>query len=201
MNFDKKYFQEQKLVCLPQAYTLRSNLYKMYQNYCESNGIQHPVSAHNFYDMAKRYLLEAKTSAGRVFLGVTPTPTPGDQDYHYNDKFNKWVPSTSDLKMRVYKAATRAKTASQTGDVDMLKKAYRSNIDLSDCDKASNFQVDKLADGVNVNPDLYFGKMIGTYDDSDIDFEKELDRIKGISDLVDKKKQTTDSKHKQSIFY
>ena len=201
MNFDKKYFQEQKLVCLPQAYTLRSNLYKMYQNYCENNGIQHPVSAHNFYDMAKRYLLEAKTNAGRVFLGVTPTPTPGDQDYHYNDKFNKWVPSTSDFKDRIYKAATRAKTASQTGNVDMLEKAYRVNISLSDCDKASNFQVDKLADAVNVNPDLYFGKMIGTYDDSDIDFEKELDRIKGISDLVDKEKQTTDSKHKQAIFY
>ena len=201
LSFDKDYFQEQKLLCLPQAYTLRSNLYKMYRNYCKSNGILHPVSAHNFYDMSGRYLLEAKTNAGRVFLGVTPTPMPGDKGLHYNERFGEWVSSTSDLKERIYKAAESAKEAARSGNVNMLKNSYRLKISLSDCDKLSNFQVDKLADAVNVNPDLYFGRLVGTYDDSDIDFDEELDRIKGISDVVDKSKQTKKSKNKQSIFY
>lgn len=198
-GFDSKYLKEQKLLCLPHAYILRSDLYKLYQNYCSANGIVHPVSSHNFYDMASRYLVPARLHQGRVFLGVCATPAAGNEGWHDRELYRHWVDSPSDLKLRIYNAATRARTAVRSSNEGMFKRGY-SIIDVNDKDKTTNRQVLKLARSIKINNDLYFGRLAGTLDSSDIDFDQEMDEIHGGLDYIDSEDKPDDDQSLKAIF-
>lgn len=198
-SFDSRYFKEQKLLCLPNAYILRSDLYKLYQNYCDNNGINRPVSAHAFYDMASRYLVPARLHEGRAYLGITATPAPGNENSHDWTVYKHWVSSPHDFKERIYKTAMMAQNAMRNNDVDSLKTAYH-RVCLNDKDTITKQQTLKLAKSVKINPDLYFKKMIGTLDSSDIDFERELDEIHGGVNLTDESNESLDDKKLEEIF-
>ncbi|WP_457801819.1 phage/plasmid primase, P4 family [Limosilactobacillus reuteri] len=198
-GFDSKYLKEQKLLCLPHAYILRSDLYKLYQNYCGANGIIHPVSSHNFYDMTSRYLVPTRLHQGRVFLGVCATPAAGNEGWHDRELYKHWVDAPSDLKLRIYNAATRARLAVRSSNGEMFKGTY-SLINVNDKDKTTNQQVLKLAKSIKINPDLYFGRLAGTLDNSDIDFDQEMDEIHGGLDYIDSEDKPDDDQSLKAIF-
>lgn len=198
-EFDSKYLKEQKLLALPNAYILCSDLYKLYQNYCSSNGIVHPVSAHNFYDMSSRYLVPARLHQGRVFLGVCTTPAAGYEDGHDWQLYKNWVESPTFFKERIYRAAESAINAVRNNDLASFETQYY-RITLTDKDTVSKQQVLKLAKSVRVNPDLYFGRLIGTLDNSDIDFKREMDEVHGGVDFIDSENESMDDKKLEAIF-
>lgn len=198
-EFDSKYLKEQKLLALPNAYILRSDLYKLYQNYCSSNGIVHPVSAHNFYDMASRYLVPARLHQGRVFLGICATPAAGYEDGHDWQLYKNWVEAPTYLKQRIYKTAYSVQRAAQNDDLAFFETQYY-RITLTDKDTVSKQQVLKLAKSVRINPDLYFGRLIGTLDKSDIDFKREMDEVHGGVDFIDSENESIDDKKLEAIF-
>lgn len=198
-EFDSKYLKEQKLLALPNAYILRSDLYKLYQNYCSSNGIVHPVSAHNFYDMASRYLVPARLHQGRVFLGVCATPAAGYENGHDWELYKHWVEAPTYLKQRIYKTAYSVQRSAQNDDLAFFETQYY-RITLTDKDTVSKQQVLKLAKAVRINPDLYFGRLIGTLDKSDIDFKREMDEVHGGVDFIDSENESIDDKKLEAIF-
>ena len=198
-EFDSKYLKEQKLLAVPNGYILRSDLYKMYQNYCSSNGIVHPVSAHNFYDMSSRYLVPARLHQGRVFLGICATPAAGYEDGHDWQLYKNWVEAPTFLKQRIYRAAESTINAVRNNDLASFETQYY-RITLTDKDTVSKQQVLKLAKAVRINPDLYFGRLIGTLDKSDIDFKREMDEVHGGVDFIDSENESIDDKKLEAIF-
>lgn len=198
-EFDSKYLKEQKLLALPNAYILRSELYKLYQNYCALNGIIHPVSAHSFYDMASRYLVPARLHQGRVFLGICATPAAGREDAHDWQLYKNWVEAPTFFKERIYRSAEAVVNAVKNNNLDSFERQYYK-IMLTDKDTVSKNQVLKLAKSVRVNPDLYFGRLVGTLDKSNIDFKREMDEIHGGVDLIDSENESIDDKKLEAIF-
>ena len=198
-EFDSKYLKEQKLLALPNAYILRSELYKLYQNYCALNGIIHPVSAHSFYDMSSRYLVPARLHQGRVFLGICATPAAGREDAHDWQLYKNWVEAPTFFKERIYRSAEAVVNAVKNNNLDCFERQY-NRIMLTDKDTVSKQQVLKLAKSVRVNPDLYFGRLVGTLDKSNIDFKREMDEIHGGVDLIDSENESIDDKKLEAIF-
>lgn len=172
-SFDQKYFKEQYLIALPDAYILRSNLFKMYQNYCTNNGIKRPATAHNFYEMTNRYLVPAHTHRGDVYLGVCATPQPSV--FATNERLSK-VDSPDSLKTRIYNVAYAITSDHHNWTPQILEKKY-VQFDLDQKEQASGTQIETLAKSVSINDDLYFGRMIGTRLADDIDFEDEAKRL------------------------
>ena len=181
-NFDEHYFTEQKLLLLPNAFILRSKLFKLYQNYCKLNGIKHPATSHDFYDMTNRYFAPAKTNRGYVYLGVTMTPVAGTDQYHNNEL--KYVQSEFGFKELIYHLADnalhRVSIAAINKDDDRslnLKQLY-CNLELKKNQTISTVQLNRLYRAVKNDSNMYFGRMIGTLSTDDIDFKKEEQILK-----------------------
>lgn len=179
-TFDSKYFDEsnEKLLCLPNAYTLRTNLFKMYRNWSKDQGINRPMTAHSFYEVADRYLVPAKTRKGNVYLGITPTPFAGeksDNQYRYD-----YVES-GNIKQVIYKLAGRYQFAKSNNDnvndgAESLKLLY-NRFDIDKKDASSKVQINKLRDFVELNDSLYFDRLTNTTDSSKIDFKKDFEDL------------------------
>lgn len=179
-TFDSKYFDQstEKLLCLPNAYTLRTNLFKMYRNWSKNQGIDRPMTAHSFYEVADRYLVPAKTRRGNVYLGITPSPFPGqkgDNQYRYD-----YVDS-GNLKQVIYKLAERYQLAKSNNDniedgAEALKALY-NRFDIDKKDTSSKVQINKLRDFVELNDSLYFDRLTDTADSSKIDFKKDFEDL------------------------
>lgn len=179
-TLDSKYFDEsnEKLLCLANAYTLRTNLFKMYRNWSKDQGISRPMTAHSFYEVADRYLVPAKTRKGNVYLGITPTPFPGersDNQHRYD-----YVES-GDLKLVIYKLAGRYQFAKYNNDnvndgAEALETLY-NRFDIDKKDASSKVQINKLRDFVELNDSLYFDRLTNTTDSSKIDFKKDFEDL------------------------
>lgn len=179
-TFDSKYFDQsnEKLLCLSNAYTLRTNLFKMYRNWAKDEGINRAMTAHSFYEVADRYLVPAKTRKGNVYLGITPTPFPGEKSdnqhrYDYVESGN--------LKQVIYKLARRYQFAKSNNDnvddgADALKALY-NRFDIDKKDASSKVQINKLRDFVELNDSLYFDRLTNTTDSSKIDFKKDFEDL------------------------
>lgn len=179
-TFDSKYFDasNEKLLCLPNAYTLRTNLFKMYRNWAKDEGINRAMTAHSFYEVADRYLVPAKTRKGNVYLGITPTPFPGEKSdnqhrYDYVESGN--------LKQVIYKLAGRYQFAKSNNDnvndgAEALEALY-NRFDIDKKDASSKVQINKLRDFVELNDSLYFDRLTNTTDSSKIDFKKDFEDL------------------------
>ena len=171
-KFDDQYLPEQKILLLPNSFILRSHLFKMYQNYCQLNGIKHPATSQDFYDMANRYLVPARTHRGYVYLGITPTPAPGNESYH--DRDLKWVSAQPGFKECIFKLADKANSEVYLNkdNPESLKRLYNA-LNIKKNQTISTVQLNKLYRSVKNDNTLYFGRMAGTLKADGINFERE----------------------------
>lgn len=177
-NFDEHYFTEQKLLLLPNSFIGRSQLFKMYKNYCQANGIRNAVTAHDFYDTCNRYLVPAKTHRGYVYLGIAATPQAGDEEYH-NNTIN-WVSAPEGFKKTILAVGYNILQYTQFGDRGFNRslKTFYYNVDINKNQKISTVQLNKLYRAVKNDSNLYFGRMVGTLNPDSIDFDKQLKILK-----------------------
>ncbi|MCC4477571.1 phage/plasmid primase, P4 family [Limosilactobacillus reuteri] len=182
-QYDSHYFEpaDEKLLCLPNAYTLRTNLFKMYRNWAKDQGISRPMAAHSFYEVADRYLVPARTRKGQVYLGIIPTPMPGTKAKNQLYKYD-WVDS-GDLKFVIYKTGERYQH-SHFEDVEdgaqKLETLY-NRFKLLKEDTSSKVQVNKLKQFADLNDSLYFGRLKNAEDSSGIDFKRDYEDLEGYS--------------------
>lgn len=165
-----KYFTDQKLVCMPDGWVDRKTLFNIYLNYCIDNGISHPVSAHNFYDMASRYLVSARTHRGNVFLGITISPAPA-----LDNNRKKEITDVEFLVEKILKTGYQMRTSSHVNADNLLSLYIKLHLNADQ--KSSNVQVQKLAQAVTTNEDMYFGRMKNTLSTDSIDFDKQAQNI------------------------
>lgn len=196
LKFDRHYFTEQKLLCLPNGYTLRTNLYKMYRNYCAQTGIVHPVSANSFYDMANRYLTPARTNKGRVYIGIVPTPLAGDANTH-DYELKNWVESASDFKAWIYSIGGDIQRKDKVTS-NFLQEEYKK-LHITSTDTCSVKQTKNLSSQIQENPDLYFGRMTGTLNPSSIDFEDEAKELNQKRLLIDPSTEIVDDDNQDNF--
>lgn len=73
-NREERYPKGQDVVIDKNSYVLRRDLYDVYRDYCQAEGIEHKMTSKHFADVIKQYLPSAHTSQGTAWLGIALSP-------------------------------------------------------------------------------------------------------------------------------
>ena len=74
-NREERYPKDQDVVIDKNSYVLRRDLYEVYRDYCQAEGIEHKMTSKHFSDVIKQYLPSAHTSQGSAWLGIALSPS------------------------------------------------------------------------------------------------------------------------------
>lgn len=73
-NREERYSKDQDVVIDKTSYVLRRDLYEVYRDYCQAEGIEHKMTSKHFADVIKQYLPSAHITQGSAWLGIALSP-------------------------------------------------------------------------------------------------------------------------------
>ncbi|MCC4482468.1 DNA primase family protein [Limosilactobacillus reuteri] len=151
-------FNEIRLVFDKSAYISKSDLYRMYKSWCDSEGINHPASKKSFHDSLSTVLPESKQRGVRVWLGIGVLPWI-EKRFGTDNSFN----------VGNYRGFLKDVVRRQNNG-NLSNLANRGYIFLSD-DKTTDNGRDNIEKFINLNPSSFANKQNDDFNSIDWDYD------------------------------
>lgn len=148
LNYGKHYTSSAWLVANKRGWIQKSELYKIYRQYCKDTGINHPFTSKNFHDIASNLLVSANTNRGCCYLGITASP--------YIKEYNDYVPGLFGVVIdKIVKTEYSTVISPDAEPRDKTVTELFNELVINSSNQLSDHQVEKIDKALAFDSDAY----------------------------------------------